>query len=176
MVTASVLPDKDAVVVEVFIAAPPERVYQAITDPTQTSKWWGQKEMYRITGGHADVRPGGKWLSSGVGADGAPFHVQGEYLEVDPPRLLVHTWNPSYGDHPKATVVRWELEPHSLHGLQHSGPAKIGTGTVVRIRHSGFAGDVKDASNHGEGWKRVMGWMQAFVERGETIDSRQPAH
>jgi len=42
----------------------------------------------------------------------------------------------------------------------------------VTIRHSGFAGDVKDAGDHGEGWKRVMGWMQAFVEQGVTIDLR----
>jgi uncharacterized protein YndB with AHSA1/START domain len=172
MATASVLPDQDVVVVEIFIAAPPERVYQAISDPSQTSKWWGQKDLYRITGGSADVRPGGKWFSSGVGADGVEFRVEGEYLEVDPPRSLVHTWNPSYGNHPKATVVRWELEPRSVHGLHHGGPEKTGTGTQVRIRHSGFAGDAKDASNHGDGWKRVLGWMQAFVEQGETIDNR----
>jgi uncharacterized protein YndB with AHSA1/START domain len=172
MATASVLPDQDAVVVEVFIAAPPERVFQAIADPNQTSQWWGQKELYRITGGHADVRPGGKWFSSGVGADGKSFSVEGEYLEVDPPRLLVHTWNSSYSAHPKTTVVRWELEPRSVHGLQHRGPQKVGTGTMVRVRHSGFAGDVKDATDHGNGWKRVLGWMQAFVEKGETIDTR----
>jgi len=90
----------------------------ATKDPTQTAQWWGQKGMYRITGGHADVRPGGKWHSEGVGADGTTFRVDGEYLEVDPPRLLVHTWNPSYRSHPKETVVRWELEPRSVHGLQ----------------------------------------------------------
>ena len=28
----------------------------------------------------------------GTGADGTSFRVDGEYLEVDPPRLLVHTW------------------------------------------------------------------------------------
>jgi uncharacterized protein YndB with AHSA1/START domain len=175
MATASVLPDQDAVVVEVFIAAPPERVFQAITDPKQVSQWWGQKDMYRVTGGYADVRPGGKWLSSGKGADGKEFHVEGEYLEVDPPRLLVHTWNASYSTHPKTTTVRWELEPRRVHGLQHSGPQKTGTGTLVRIRHSGFAGDAKDAADHGQGWKRVLGWAQAFAEKGETIETRSPA-
>jgi uncharacterized protein YndB with AHSA1/START domain len=172
MATAIVTPDQDAVVAEIFIAAPPERVFQAISDPNQTAQWWGQKGMYRITGGHADVRAGGKWHSEGVGADGTKFRVDGEYLEVEPPRLLVHTWLPSYRPNPKKTVVRWELEPRNVHGLQTSGPHKMGMGTAVTIRHSGFAGDVKDASDHGNGWTRVLGWMQAFVEKGETMDTR----
>jgi uncharacterized protein YndB with AHSA1/START domain len=172
MATATVVPDQDTVVVEIFIAAPPERVFEAITDPKQTSQWWGQTGDYRVTNSHADVRPGGKWLSAGVGADGKPFQVEGEYLEVDPPRLLVHTWNPSYDPSLKDTVVRWELEPRGVHGLHQTGPRKAGTGTNVTIRHSGFAGNTKAATGHGEGWKRVLGWMQAFVEKGETVDTR----
>jgi uncharacterized protein YndB with AHSA1/START domain len=35
MATVAVTPDQDAVVAEIFIAAPPERVFQAITDPDQ---------------------------------------------------------------------------------------------------------------------------------------------
>jgi uncharacterized protein YndB with AHSA1/START domain len=173
MTAASILPDLDTVVVEIFIAAPPERVFQAISDPKQTVQWWGQKGMYRLSGGHSDVRVGGKWFTEGVKVDGKAFRVEGEYIEIDPPRLLVHTWKADYASHPKNTVVRWELQPHSVHGLQHSGPQRVGTGTMVKITHSGFAGDVKDATDHGEGWKRVLGWMQAFVEKGETIDSRK---
>ena len=68
---------------EIFIAAPPERVFQAITDPKQAPLWWGQKGMYRITEWKGDVRPGGKWSSAGIGDDGTKFRVDGEYLEVD---------------------------------------------------------------------------------------------
>lgn len=171
MTTATVTPDNDAVVAEIFIAAPRERVFQAISDPAQTSQWWGQKGMYRVTGGHADVRPGGKWISKGRGDDGTEFHVSGEYLEVDPPRLLVHTWTSSY-DSSLNTVVRWELEPRSIHGLQQGGPNKMGMGTLVKLHHSGFAGNVKSATGHSDGWKRVLGWMQAFAEKGETVDTR----
>ena len=172
MATAQVLADNDAVVAEIFVAAPPSRVFEAITDPKQTAQWWGQKGRYKLTETSADVRVGGKWRSAGVGQDGKPFSVEGEYLEIDPPRLLVHTWLPSYHDIGR-TVVRWELEPHDVHGLQHSGPARVGTGTIVRIRHSGFAGNVEAAKGHGEGWKRVLGWMRAFVEEGETVQTRE---
>lgn len=166
-VIAQLTPNNDAVEVEIFIAAPPARVFEAIT---QTAQWWGRKGSYRLTETTADVRVGGSWRSAGTDPQGKPFSVEGEYLEVDPPRLLIHTWIPSYHNIGK-TIVRWELEPRDVHGLQHAGPARVGTGTLVKITHSGFAGNIESAKGHGEGWKRVLGWMQAFVEKGETVET-----
>ena len=171
MATAQITPDNNAVLAEIFIAAPPERVFQAFTDPAQKSQWWGAKDQYRITEFHSDLRPGGEGKSVGVGADGKPFQVDGEYLEVDPPRLIVHTWNPSFA-HLHHTVVRIEFIPQDVHNLQSSGPRRAGTGTLVKVRHEGFAGDAAQAQSHGEGWKRVLGWVQAFVETGATVDTR----
>src|SRR5437879_12989671 len=92
MANIAVTPDQDTIEAEIFIAAPPERVFQALTDPNQMPRWWGQRGMYRITEWKADLRVGGMWSSVGVGADGASFRFDGEDLEVDPPRRLVHTW------------------------------------------------------------------------------------
>ncbi len=170
MATATVTPNQDAVHAEIFIAAPPERVFQALTDPEQTAQWWGQKGLYRITERASDPRPGGKFRSAGVGADGAKFHVEGEYIEIDPPRRLVHTWSSSYMAGPTTTVY-FDLIPQPIHGLHPSGPKKSGTGTLLKLRHEGFA-TPQGATNHGEGWKRVFGWLQAYIERGETVDSR----
>ncbi len=167
MATATITPDQNAVVAEVFIAAPPARVFQAISDPAQIPRWWGQDGLYHVAKSTADVRPGGKWRSDGVGADGTTFYVEGEYLEVDPPRLLVHTWIGSYSGG-QTTTVRWELEPHTVHGLHPSGPKKSGTGTLVRVTQEGFAGNLEQANSHGDGWKRVLGWLEAFVEREGT--------
>jgi uncharacterized protein YndB with AHSA1/START domain len=165
MATATISPDQNSVQAEIFIAAPPERVFAALTDPAQTRCWWGQEGVYRITESKVDLRPGGKWRSDGVGSDGTPFYVEGEYLEIDPPRLLVHTWISSYGGALK-TVVRWELEPTDVHGLHPSGPKRAGTGTLVKVRHEGFAGAPQQAMSHAEGWKRVLGWLQEFLRRG----------
>ena len=172
MATATITPDQNAVIAEIFIAAPPARVFQAISDPTQLPRWWGQDGLYRVTKSTMDLRPGGKWRSDGRGADGTEFYVEGEYLEVDPPRRLVHTWIASYMRSLK-TVVYWDLEPQSVHNLHPNGPRKAGTGTLVKLRHEGFAGAPQAAVNHGEGWKRVFGWMQAYVENGETVDTRK---
>jgi hypothetical protein len=51
--------------------------------------------------------------------------------------------------------------------LHPSGPKKSGTGTLLTLRQEGFAGNVANATGHGEGWKRVRGWLEAFVVRGE---------
>jgi len=174
MATATITPDQDAIDAEIFIAAPPERVFQAIVDPEQMPKWWGQRGVYHTTEYQADLRPGGKWSMVGVNANGAPFRVEGEYLEVDPPRLLVHTWIASWTGSLK-TTVRWELEARGVHALQHRGPQKVGTGTVLRIHHSGFAVQPGAAKSHSQGWIQVLGWMQSFMERGETVDTRPEA-
>ena len=159
MATIAISHDQDAIQGEVQIAAPPERVFQALTDPRQLMHWWGQKGMYHHTGWRADVRPGGQWRSDGVSdVDGSPYHVSGEYAEVDPPRLLSFTWTASWMSS-STTLVRWELEP-------------VDGGTLVRLRHSGFAGAPAQTQNHYQGWIHVIAWMQAFVETGATVESR----
>ncbi|SRR5258708_30569036 len=173
MATVAITPDQDVITGEIFIAAPPARVFQAITDPDQMRHWWGAREMYHLTDSKADVRVGGKWSSDGVGVDGKTFRVAGEYLEVDPPRLLVHTWIASWCGPTTKTIVRWELEPQTVHNLHPKGPQSAGTGTLLRIRQQGFAGDPAAAADHSQGWKRVMGWLLAYLERGETIDTRR---
>ena len=171
MATVAITPDRDIITGEIFIAAPPARVFRAITDPSQMPKWWGARDQYRITEWKADLRVGGKWSSDGIGVDGTKFHIDGEYLEIDPPRLLVHTWLASWSG-PLATIVRWELEPQSVHGLHSKGPERAGTGTLLKFRHEGFAGNSAAAASHSDGWKRVMGWLVAFVEKGETLETR----
>jgi len=174
MATAQISPDHNTIVAEIFIAAPPDRVFDALTDPKQMTQWWGQKGLYRLSENKVDLRVGGKWSTSGVDADGKEFSVDGEYLVIDRPRLLVYTWNPSFY-HVVKTTVRCELEPRDVHGLQHRGPQRVGTGTLLKLRQEGFDGNLEAAEGHSRGWVRVLGWLQAFVETGTTIDSRPPA-
>lgn len=71
------------------------------------------------------------------------------------------------------TIVRWELEPHQVHGLHSSGTHKVGTGTMVRVRHSGFADHLDQAKSHQNGWGASMDWLKAFIETGETFETRK---
>ncbi len=61
MATVAITPDQDTVIGEIFIAAPPARVFQAITDPEQMPCWWGAHDTYTSKDWKADVRVGGKW-------------------------------------------------------------------------------------------------------------------
>jgi len=169
MATATITSDQNTIFAEIFIAAPLERIFEAITDPAQMPLWWGQQGMYRITESKADLRPGGLWSSVGVSVDGTSSRVEGKYLEVEPPRRLVYTWVASWTG-PLTTVVHWDLEPHSAPGSQ-SGSQKAGT--LVKIRHEGFAAAPPAAATHADGWKRVLGWLEGFLERRETVDTRK---
>jgi uncharacterized protein YndB with AHSA1/START domain len=130
--------------------------------------------MYRITEWKADLRPGGKWSSVGVEADGTSFRVDGEYLEVDPPRLLVHTWIPSFSSIPQYGSAMGTLAAART-WLATARATKDGDRDAVKMRHSGFAGNAKSAGEHRKGWERVLGWLLAFLEKGETAETRKPA-
>lgn len=160
MATSKLTPDSDEIVTEIHIAAPPDRVFQALIDPQEVLKWWGQEGVYRCTEFTSDLRPGGKWHSAGTAGSGSgKFEVTGEYLEVDPPRVLSYTWVASWTGSVK-TTVRWELTPANQ-------------GTLVRVRHSGLAAHPEVVESY-KGWSRMLGWLQALLEKAETVDARMP--
>ena len=160
MTTAETNSTPDELVSHIHIAAAPERVFQALVDPHQVTQWWGGKgqgQSYRCTMFENDLRVGGRWSTSGTSGDGT-FEVSGEYLEIDPPRRLVYTWTASWTG-AVTTTVRWELEPSEQ-------------GTRVTIRHTGLAGHPELAQSY-RGWPLILGWLQVFVESGETVEARQ---
>lgn len=182
MATATLTTDQDAIEAEIFIAAPPARVFDAIIDPKQRAQWWGVKGPtkpgpsgvvpFRVTEAKSDLRVGGEWSNNGVREDGTPFRLEGKYLEIDPPRLLVHTRVADFVGNFE-TVVRWELEPRDVHGLYPSGAHRVGTGTLLKVRHSGFAGHLDQAKSHYQGWCSSLGWLRDFIEKNETFETRQ---
>ena len=130
------------------IGAPPERVFRALTTSEQAD-WWGHEGVYRTSDYKIDLRPGGRWSCKAVGADGAESTVGGEYITVDPPRLLEYTWEPSW-DNFAVSSVRIEITP-------------MGAGSHISILHTGFEGREQMAQNHAEGWTRVFGWLAEYL-------------
>ncbi|HWO09195.1 MAG TPA: SRPBCC domain-containing protein [Polyangiaceae bacterium] len=137
------------ILARIEISAPPERVFRALTSDELT-KWWGSAELYRTTAFAIDLRPGGAWRSDGVGADGEPFHVGGKVIEVDPPRKLVQTWQPSWESEGPPTTVSYLLDATE-------------TGTRVTVRHTGFGERTASCENHASGWPRVLEWLANHV-------------
>jgi uncharacterized protein YndB with AHSA1/START domain len=58
-----ITPERDAVVTEVFISAPPERVFEALIGREQALKW-GSTLEFVLTKWEMDPRIGGKWVLS----------------------------------------------------------------------------------------------------------------
>jgi uncharacterized protein YndB with AHSA1/START domain len=126
----------ERITVDQFIAAPPEKVWRAISTPEGIARWW-------VPG---DIEPtvGHEFLLEMPGWGGVPCVV----LEVDEPRLLVHT----FAD----WTLRWTLSPE-------------GHGTRLLLEHSGF--DLENPQhrfafeNMGPGWRDdVIPRLAAEVE------------
>jgi uncharacterized protein YndB with AHSA1/START domain len=60
MPSSEITPDQDAIVGEVEVAAPPDRVFLALTDPAQLIRWWGD-DFCKTSVWEMDARLGGKW-------------------------------------------------------------------------------------------------------------------
>ena len=148
------------VIAEVEIAAPPERVFAALSDPQERARWWGSPNVYLVDRCEWELRVGASWVSTGHGADGRAFRVQGEFLEIDPPRRLAQTWMADY-DGGLRTTLSFQLDP-------------IPGGTRLTVRHDGFAGHPDSCADHARGWEMVLGWLDAHVAEPAAGPSRVP--
>ncbi|HET7552910.1 MAG TPA: SRPBCC domain-containing protein [Gemmatimonadaceae bacterium] len=128
---AATAPDAtgDQVRATVEIAATPEEVFEALTDPAQLEEWWGTPESYRTSEWQLEPSAGGEWSVRTTAADGSEASVRGEYRVVDPPHTLELTWAASWDDFVE-TTVRFDLVPTLVHGV---------SGTRLTVTHSGLA-------------------------------------
>ena len=111
------------ILASVEIAAPPERVFRALTSKDIVD-WWVRPGYFTTTEWTGDVRVGGRWRSAGI-VNGQAYSIEGEYLEIDPPRKLVHTWQ-RVGMPGAPTTVTYVLE-------------RVDGGTRITLRHLGLA-------------------------------------
>jgi len=153
MVTA----DQDAVVSEIEIAAPVERVFQALTQSDELSRWFSSPDCPlkfwkmdpRLGGSYHYATGKGTAVVNGV----SEFDCRGEILEYDPPRLLVYTWIANWhDDKSRRTVVRWEL-------------TLTKTGTHVKVTHSGLGREEAARKDYSGGWPGVLDMLKSFAEK-----------
>jgi uncharacterized protein YndB with AHSA1/START domain len=150
-------PDRDAVISEIEIAAPPDRIFQALVDSKQVLQWWTGEDC-EIEAFSLEPRKGGRWTydtkPTKLNINGvSKFHCDGEVLEYDPPRVLSYTWIANWHDRPtQRTMVRWEL-------------AASKGGTLVRVTHSGLAELPVARKDYSGGWPGVLQDLKKFVEK-----------
>ena len=155
-IKSTIVNNDDAVVTEIDIAAPPARVFQALTDRAQALQW-GSDEAFKTTIWEMDARVGGKWrsVSREVKATdpNKDYDHHGEILEFDPPRVLSYTWFANWHAIPThQTQVRWELTPTKI-------------GTHLKITHSGLTQLPTACQAYSQGWPGLLQALKNFLDK-----------
>jgi uncharacterized protein YndB with AHSA1/START domain len=136
-------------VYSVFIRATPEAVWEAITKPEFTAKYFYGARISVDADGYRALGP-----DDSVWGDA-------EVAEWDPPRRLVHGWrslyDPELAEEP-ASRVTWEIDP------QEDGTTRL---TVVHDRLEGAPKTAESVS--GNGWMYVLSGLKTLLETGKPL-------
>jgi len=155
-------------VYRVYIKASPDRIWQAITDPSWTARYGYGGTV------HYDLRPGGKhiaYTSEAMRATGAPdVAIDGEVIESDPPNKLVVTWR-MVMDEAMAAEGFTRLTYEIVEG--QGGVTKLtltheleGAPQLALLLSGGL-----EAMGAGGGWSWVLSDLKSLLETGEPMDS-----
>ncbi len=129
------------VVKEVFIDAPPGRVYELLTDAALLVEWMAPEATVEA------------WVGGRVGwTHRNGDSVAGSFVELVPARRIVFTYGwdrPDVRVAPGSTVVEIDLRP-------------VRGGTQLRLVHHGLAGPMADA--HAGGWSNYLARLAAVAE------------
>lgn len=151
MTSARAVADLQAgeILATVEVAVPPDRVFRALTNGEEIVGWWVRPGFFDTRQWTGDVRAGGRWRASGVGS-GRPYVLEGEFLEVEEPETLVHTWQAA-GAPGRPTTVRYLLEA-------------VDGRTRVTLRHLGFASREVCLNT-------CLGWETSFRRLAELLET-----
>jgi uncharacterized protein YndB with AHSA1/START domain len=134
---------------EIYIRTTPERLWEAITDPQIRAKYnFG-------AGAKSDWTPGARIEMAAPKADG--LLGDGEVLEVDPPRRLVHTMRALWGDDVKSegfSRVTWEIEP-------------VGDSCRLVLTHDQLREGANDQLYGG--WPMILSGLKTWLETGQLL-------
>lgn len=139
-------------VYQVFIKAPPEAIWDAITRPEFTAKYFYGSLV------DSSFEPGAAFRS--YSPDRSQLWVEGVVEESEPPRRLSHSWRALYDDETAAeepSRVTWEIEPGD------GGVSKL---TVV---HDRLEAAPKTAANVAGGWMFILSGLKTLLETGEPL-------
>jgi uncharacterized protein YndB with AHSA1/START domain len=129
--------------------APRERIFSALTEPARLAVWWGP---HGFTTPHAelDLNVGGRYRFTMQPPEGEPFHLSGEFLEIDPPSRLVYTF-------------RWEEpDPDDRETVVVLSLAAVGDATEVSLWQGEFATEARLALHRG-GWTDSLAKLRELV-------------
>jgi len=136
-------------VFEIYIRTTAERLWEAVTNPEIRAKYnFG-------AGAYSDWTPGSRVELSAPKAGG--LLAEGEVLEVDPPRRLVHTMVSLWSQEVRsegASRVTWEIEP-------------VADSCHLTVTHD----ELREGANaqiYGD-WPMILSGLKTWLETGELL-------
>jgi len=139
--------NKPSLTIKRRLAATPEKIYAAWTDPQKIVCWWGTADSTTFHA-EADVRVGGRFAVGFRTPDGEENNVSGLYRAIEPNRRLVFTW--AWRSTPeRESLVTLTLKPD-------------GDGTMLTLHHEQFFDDAA-RDNHERGWTQTLDRLEGFV-------------
>lgn len=135
---------------EVWLDAPIERVFEALTTPEWLCAWWGDELSYRSQQWQIAPVAGTPWHCELVTRRGERHSLGGEVLHVQRPNRLTLSWQASWQPQ-LCTEVSFEL-------------AERAGRTLLALRHTGFRPDFTGLTTHAAGWPWVMAWLAHWLD------------
>ena len=136
-------------VFEIYIKTTPERLWEAITNGEM-------RRQYNFgVGVISDWTPGSRYEGVHPQAPGAL--LEGENLEVEPPRRLVQSFRALWSEDAQregTSRVTWEIEP-------------IGDSCRLTVTHDQLREDA-NAELYG-GWPQILSGLKTLLETGESL-------
>lgn len=145
---------------ECTLAAAPEHIFRMLTESSALVKWWGPRG-FTLPEADVNLVQGGRYRFRMAPPDGEPFHLSGEFLEIDPPWHLVYTFaweEPAPED--RDTVVDLFL-------------GSAGTGTRLELSQGPFLTEER-RELHRSGWSESLEKLRAVAGRrpSDSKDAR----
>jgi uncharacterized protein YndB with AHSA1/START domain len=148
----------------VFIKAPAQKVWDAITTPE-----WLEKYGYACRA-EFDLRPGGAYKAFSnppMRALGTPdVIIVGEVIEADPPKKLVQTWHPIWDP-----IAAAETPTRLTHEIKEQ-PEGICRVTIIHDVTGApsvaamVSGEIEQA---GGGWSFILSDLKTLLETGSSF-------
>lgn len=134
-----------------YIRSTPEKVFEAITRPEITRRYWGHENVSEWT-------PGSNWQHV-RDSDQRTVNIVGKVVEVDAPSRLVITWaSPADAADPgRYSRVTFDVAPYD-------GMVRL---TVTHDELEAGSGMAKGIQ---QGWPIVLSSLKSLLETGHGID------
>jgi uncharacterized protein YndB with AHSA1/START domain len=142
---------KPATVYTIYIAATPEKVWQALTTAEFSRKYFSGLAV------EAELKVGGAFV---VRAPDGSVHIDGEVIECVAPRKLTITWNvnwPNLVENLGLTLVTYDIEP--------AGDAVRLTMTEAHDRP--ISDDILSGGR--AGWPAILSSLKSLLETGSPL-------